>query len=312
MNIGTARSLSLQAGPAGPEPGDARPGSGAEPPRGHASRGGHDLPGRYRPGAGDRAAVPARAGNAAGRPVHGDDGGVRRARPVARRRVRRAPRASSGARSPPRTCWSSPAGPPRTCSRSPARRRPRPVDGAPRRRLRRPRGRCLVVAAVAAPPTRASLRGLLTENTRGAAQPASTSTPAAATARQSWRAVSAVVAASIRPSPTHTAIVAIERTASCGSCRSRKGSPIACTRAMPTRHAVATERRLASRRLSRAAASSTSSLRAGRAGAWSGSDRAVPMFTGGSPNRTSCCGPRGPGCGSARRRGRRRSGTGGR
>ena len=164
MNIGTARSLSLEAGArsiASPEMLD----QAAVLSRREAtlrSAATTCLVG-HRAGAGDRAAVPARAGKAA--------------RPSCRWRRWRcasgsawrspprppAPRASSGARSPPRTCWCSPAGPPRTCSRSPAS----PATAASGRR---PPGvvsaalavACLVVAAVAAPPTRASLRGLLT------------------------------------------------------------------------------------------------------------------------------------------------------
>ena len=91
----------------------------AEPPRGDAALGGDDVPGGHRAGAGDRAALPVRAGKAARRPVAGGDGAVRRTGLGARRGARGRRHGSCGAPSPRPPCSCSPAG--RRRARSPSR-----------------------------------------------------------------------------------------------------------------------------------------------------------------------------------------------
>ena len=66
---------------------------------------------------------------------------------------------------------------------------------------------------------------------------------------------SAGAAASAHPNAMHSVIAAIDRTPNCLPLTNREGSPSACTSAMPARHAVATERSIASRRLSTVAVS---------------------------------------------------------
>src|SRR4051794_34955758 len=82
------------------------------------------------------------------------------------------------------------------------------------------------------------------------AHPASKSAAIPATACQSFRPTPSGVAASSHPRTMQNPIAASDRTASCLPCASREGSSSACRNAISSRHMVAAERNVASRRLS--------------------------------------------------------------